>query len=95
MSEVCRKDTRISNEKVTFTGSDKPLECYGYRDDRTPPCIYLNNCRRENGLSAIAFKIKSKPTGRQCKQCAEYDICLKRGGANGVSRACKYFKKGT
>lgn len=97
MAGSCRNDIRISNERVTFTGGDKPLECYGYRDDRTPACRWLNRCRCENGLQPFygsGKKVKKTVTGRQCLQCAEYDSCFKLGGENGVARACKYFRKG-
>jgi hypothetical protein len=86
---------RISNVKVTFEGENKDLGCYGYRDDKTPTCKYINNCRRENGLLALKVKniFTSKEVGgRKCCFCDEYDICFERGGKAAVARACRYWR---
>lgn len=95
MAGNCRNDTQVSNEKVALT-EVKPMECYGLKEEWIPQCRWLNRCRCENGLQPVYDNVNKivKPTGRQCKQCADYDSCLKLGGENGVIRACRYFRKG-
>jgi hypothetical protein len=95
MSGPCRKNMMISNLKVIYDDERKPLECYGYRDSKTPTCVYINNCRRENGLQAIKPRYifgNIEVKGRKCSDCDDYGVCYERGGKAAVSRACRFWR---